>query len=393
MVTSAVERPMTTVLVARKSPLGEESRMRRTFLSIPHVATGALIVAAVFVLAAGPGARVVPRSVTYPIRAMGTYVNVTILTSDSSGSLEQARSAHAAIRLVDSLMSNWTTTSEIARLNRVADSAATRVEPHTFAVLARSLRLWRESDGAFDITVEPLVRAWGFIGGPKRVPSEAEVREALAKVGAGEVVLDSVARTVRFGRPGMRVDLGGIAKGYAVDLAMAALRARGVQNALVDASGNMMAVGGPYWHPAETPPSWRIGLRDPRDKTGRYHFARVLLTGQAISTSANYEQFVAQDGKQYGHILDPRTGRPADGLLAVTVIAADATTTDAWDTPLFVLGLEAGRKKALQRTDLHAILVAPGAATAPDTVWVEEELKGHFWLEPAARERFVVRLF
>jgi thiamine biosynthesis lipoprotein len=334
-----------------------------------------------------------PRSVSYPVRAMGTYVNVTLVTPDSAASLEQARAAHAAIRLVDSLMSNWTTTSEIARLNRVADSIATPVEPHTFAVLARSLRLWRESDGAFDITVEPLVRAWGFIGGPKRVPSEAEVREAFAKVGAGDVVLDSVGHTVRFRRPGMRVDLGGIAKGYAVDLAMAALRAHGVENALVDASGNMMAVGGPYWHPAETPPSWRIGLRDPRDKLGRYHFARVQLTQEGISTSANYEQFVAQDGKNYGHILDPRTGRPAEGLLAVTVVAANATTTDAWDTPLFVLGLDAGRRKALQRTDLHAILVAPGNSNAPDTVWVEEELMGRFWLEPAARSRFVLRFF
>lgn len=350
--------------------------MRQPLIRITGVA------AALALVAAGPA----PRSVSYPVRAMGTYVNVTLVTPDSTAALEQARAAHAAVRLVDSLMSNWTTTSEIARLNRVADSIATPVEPHTFAVLARSLRLWRESDGAFDITVEPLVRAWGFLGGPKRVPSEAEVRDAFAKVGAGDVVLDSVARTVRFRRPGMRVDLGGIAKGYAVDLAMAALRARGVRDALVDASGNMMSAG----HPPASP-AWRIGLRDPRDKLG--YFARVRLEGDAISTSANYEQFVAQDGKRYGHILDPRTGRPAEGLLAVTVIAADATTTDAWDTPLFVLGIDGARKKAAARSDFAAILVAPGAAGAPDTAWVESSLRERFTLEPAAQARFVVRWF
>lgn len=341
-----------------------------------------ILAAAVACLAAGPA----PRSVSFPLRAMGTYVNVTIVTADSAGSLADAQAAHAAVRLVDSLMSNWTTTSEVARVNGVADSIPTRVEPHVFDVLARSLAIWRDSDGAFDITVEPLVRAWGFLGGPRRIPSAAEQREAFSKVGAKDVALDSAARTVRFRRRGMRVDLGGIAKGYAVDLAMQALRARGVRDALVDASGNMMSVG----HPVSSP-QWRIGLRDPHDKLG--FFARVGLQGDAISTSANYEQFVAKDGKRYGHILDPRTGRPAEGLLAVTVVASDATTTDAWDTPLYVLGLEAARKKAIERTDIAAILVAPGAGGGPDTVWVESPLKERFQLEPAASERFVVRYY
>ncbi len=336
--------------------------------------------AAALLAAAGP----LPRSVSYPVRAMGTYVNVTLVTTDSARSLDDARAAHAAVRLVDSLMSNWTTTSEVARINRVADSVATPVEPRVADVLARSLRVWRESDGAFDITVEPLVRAWGFIGGPRRVPTDAEARAAFALVGAGDVVLDSAAGTVRFRRHGMRVDLGGIAKGYAVDLAMSALREHGVRDALVDASGNMMSVGHPPGSPA-----WRIGLRDPRDRLS--YFARVRLQGDAISTSANYEQFVAKDGKRYGHILDPRTGRPSEGLLAVTVIAADATTTDAWDTPLYVLGLEAAKRKALARPDIAAILVSPGAAV--DTVWLESPLRDRFQLEPAARTRFVVRYY
>ena len=282
-----------------------------------------------------------PRPVTYPIHAMGTYVNVTLVTSDSIASFADAAAAHAQVRLVDSLMSNWTTTSEVARINRVADSVATPVQPLVADVIARSLAVWRASGHTFDITVEPLVRAWGFIGGPRRVPTDEEARKAYALVGAQDVAFDATTGVIHFTRRGMHIDLGGIAKGYAVDMAARALRARGVTDALVDASGNMMALG----HPPASP-HWRIGLRDPRDRMP--YFARIWLDGDAISTSANYEQFIAKDGKTYGHILDPRTGRPASGLLAVTLVAADATTTDAWDTPLYVLGLEAAKQKAVR---------------------------------------------
>jgi len=324
------------------------------------------------------------RSVRYPMHAMGTYVNVTLVTSDSAASAADAAAAHAAIQLVDSLMSNWTTTSEVARINRVADSVTTHVQPLVADVIARSLRVWRGSDHTFDITIEPLVRAWGFIGGPRRVPTDQEARAAWALVGAGDVAFDSAAGTIHFARRGMRIDLGGIAKGYAVDRAMDVLRARGVKAALVDASGNMMSLG--------TPPGsehWRIGLRDPRDSVP--YFARLWLDGDAISTSANYEQFVTKDGKRYGHIMDPRTGQPASGLLAVTLVAPDATTSDAWDTPLYILGLEAAKAKLVARTDIAAVLIQPGEGR--DTVWVESVLKPRFALEPDAERWFVVRYF
>jgi thiamine biosynthesis lipoprotein len=352
---------------------------------------GLLALLAIPVLAAKPATAPAPaRSITYPIHAMGTYVNVTLVTSDSAASARDAEAAQQAIRLVDSLMSNWTTTSEVARINRVADSVTTTVQPLVADVIGRSLRIWRGSEHTYDITVEPLVRAWGFIGGPRRVPSDSEARAAWALVGAGDVAFDSAAGTIHFKRRGMRIDLGGIAKGYAVDQAMNVLRARGVKNALVDASGNMMSLG--------TPPGsehWRIGLRDPRDRVP--YFARMWLDGDAISTSAQYEQWVAKDGKRYGHIIDPRTGQPASGLLAVTVVAPDATTSDSWDTPLYVLGLEAAKAKALERADVAAILVEPGAAaeggSGRDTVWVESVLRPRFALEPDAERFFVVRYF
>jgi thiamine biosynthesis lipoprotein len=324
------------------------------------------------------------RSVAYGIRTMGTWGRVVLVTSDSVAAEPTARRALAAFTRVDSLMSNWTRTSEVARINALAGEGPTVVHPEVAGVLAAALDLWRDSEGAYDITVEPLVRLWGFLGGPRRVPADAEITAALARVGADKVRFDPAARTVAFSATGVRVDLGGIAKGHAVDAAAETLRAHGVRDALVDLTGNMVALGSP---PGAA--HWRIGIRDPRDRMP--HFARLAVDG-AVSTSGQYEQFVAANGRRYGHILDPRTGRPVDGLISVTVVARTALLCDAWDTPLFVLGPERARRKARSREDIAAVLVEPGPAGV-DTVWVEEALRDRFTLEPAARDLFVVRWF
>jgi len=330
----------------------------------------------------GPDAR---RSVAWVGRTMGTYARVTLVTADSAAAAPQALLAHAALHRVDSLMTNWTTTSEVARLNREAAKSPTTVDPEVARVLEASLRIWRESGGAFDITVEPLVRAWGFLGGPRRVPSQAVVDSAMRHVGGQRIHYDAASRRLRYDDDGVRIDLGGIAKGYAVDVAADSLVAHGVADALVDLSGNMMALG----HPPGAD-HWRIGIRDPRDRIP--FLGRVRLSGQAISTSGQYEQFVAADGKTYGHIMDPRTGRPADGLLSVTVVAPTAMEADGWDTPLFVLGPSQGRRAAHRLGHVAAILVQPGRGDV-DTVWVEESLRDRFTLEPTARLRFRVRYF
>jgi thiamine biosynthesis lipoprotein len=316
---------------------------------------------------------------------MGTYGRVTIVTGDSAAAWPDAEVALAALVRVDSLMSNWTSTSEVARLNREAGSAETRVDPEVGVVLEAALRLWHESGGAYDITVEPLVRAWGFLGGPRRVPSDEEVRTAMAHVGAERVHYRSDTRTLRFDDPETRIDLGGIAKGYAVDVAAESLAAHGVRDALVDLSGNMFALGMPAGQPG-----WRIGIRDPRDRIP--YLARLALTGQGISTSGQYEQFVAVNGKTYGHIMDPRTGRPAEGLIAVTVLSPTAMECDGWDTPLFVLGLDEARRRARSLTNLDAILIQPGTGSV-DTMWVERTLRDRLILEPAARAFIQVRYF
>ena len=349
-----------------------------------HGSTLALA-AVLIVLALRVSAQGAARSVTYPTRTMGTYANVTIVTPDSSASLPLARSAHRALARVDSLMSNWTTTSEVARINREAGTATVTVEPEVAKVIGASLDLWHASGGAFDITVEPLIRLWGFIGGPKRVPADAEIAAVLPRVGAGQVRFDPSTRKLHFARDGVRIDLGGIAKGYAVDVAADSLRAHGVTDALIDLTGNMVALG----HPAGAP-HWRIGIRDPRDRVS--HFARMALTNRAISTSGQYEQFIAANGRTYGHILDPRTGKSVEGLISVTLVGPTALACDAWDTPLFVMGPAAARRVAREHPELDAVLVVPGPSGI-DTVWVEESLRDRFVLDESAKPLFVVRWF
>ena len=333
-------------------------------------------------LAAAPAQS--PRAVTWTTRAMGTYFNVTLVTPDSAGSAALAARAQARFRRVDSLMTNWTQTSEVARINREGWPGPTTVEPEVARVIGEAMRTWEWSDHTYDITVEPLVRAWGFLGGHPHVPTAAAADSAWALVGAQHLAFDEGARALQFGRAGMKIDLGGIAKGYGVDAAARVLQDAGVTNALVNVSGNMLALG----HSASGG-AWRIGIRDPRDRMA--YFAHLTLSGEGISTSGKYEQFVEADGRTYGHILDPRSGRPAEGLLSVTVVGPSALTCDAVDTPLFVLGLAEARRKAIADTSIAVVLVAPGRGV--DTVWVESALRSRFVLEPEARGVFEVRTF
>ncbi len=361
------------------------TRLGRGFRSLWHAPLGFLFVMAT-VAASGVGPEGPQRrSVSYPAHTMGTYVHVVLVTADSAMAAPIALDALHVFAHTDSLMSNWTSTSEVARLNREADSSTVVVEPEVARVIERSLEVWRQSEGAFDITVEPLVRAWGFLGGKPHVPSDSEAAAAFRHVGGRHLSFDPVARTLAFDEAGVRIDLGGIAKGYAVDVAAESLRARGVRDALVDLTGNMLAMG----HPADAA-GWRIGLRDPRDRMP--YFARIQLHDEGISTSGKYEQYVAAGGRTFGHIMDPRTGQPAEGLIAVTLISKSAFTCDAWDTPLFVLGPDDARRIALAHPEFAAILVQPGAAGI-DTVWVESTLRERFMLEPAAREYFRVAYF
>jgi thiamine biosynthesis lipoprotein len=238
---------------------------------------------------------------------------------------------------VDRLLSHYRRDSLLSRLNREAAYGPVRVDPELFDVLERSVRWSRESDGAFDVTVGPLMRAWGFFRDEGRVPAPAELARARAAVGFRNVVLDRLTGSVSFARPGVELDLGGIGKGYAVDRAVALLRLRGVASALVN-------LGGSSVYGLGAPPggeSWEVALQDPQ---GSGKVARTLtLRDRALSVSGGYARYFEQDGVTYTHIMDPRSGRPVAGVLSVAVLSASATDGDALDDVLFVQGLAAAR--------------------------------------------------
>lgn len=339
---------------------------------------------------AGPATTGDERRITYQARTMGTWGGVTLSAADSLEALPHARRVHEAWSRVDSLMSNWTDDSEVARINREGGAEPIEIHPEVARVLETALAVGGQSGGAFDITVEPVVRAWGFLGGEKRVPDADEIETILERVGQQKIRFDPEARTLAFEWPGMRIDLGGVAKGYGVDEGARVLREIGVETALIDLSGNMAALGSP---PGRE--SWVIGVRDPRDRHA--YFARLDLRDACIATSGNYERFVSEGGKRYGHILDPRTGWPAQGLLSVTVLAPSATEADAWATALIVLGRARAVELVRDRDDLQVVLVEPrqdaGDHDPRDVVWVDGQLRERFSLNEGLESVFDVRFF
>jgi thiamine biosynthesis lipoprotein len=325
------------------------------------------------------------RAAVFRTRTMGTWASVSIVTADSATVADLALESLLVFHRVDSLMSNWSDRSEVARINREAGRGPTRVHPEVATVLTCALQVTRESDGAQDISVEPLVRLWGFLGGSPHVPPADEIAKTLERVGADKVRFDASTATISFAREDVRIDLGGIAKGYGVDEVAGVLRRAGVRDALVDLSGNMAAMGDGPGHPG-----WVVGLRDPSGR--RPHLLRIRLRDQCIATSGDYEQFLDVDGRRYGHIIDPRTGWSARGLRSVTVVAASAMLADAWDTALFVLGPERARALARARDDLAVVLVEPDAG-GDFVVWVEESLRPHVEIEDERTRTYTVRFF
>jgi thiamine biosynthesis lipoprotein len=218
-------------------------------------------------------------------------------------------------------------------MNREAASRPVRVTPELFALLSDCLEYSRMSDGAFDITVGPLMKVWGFYKEEGSLPQPKDIKEALKRVGYRHVHLDPGLRTVRFARPGMDLDPGGIGKGYAVDRMVRVLKQAGVRSALVSASGSSIYGLGA---PPDAPEGWPITISTPRDPSAVA--AHVVLRNMSLSTSGSYEKFFWAEGRTYSHIVDPRTGYPAQGTSAVSVLAPRTIDSEAWTKPFFING-------------------------------------------------------
>jgi FAD:protein FMN transferase len=338
------QKPSRWALCTNSSRSGHLARLlRRSFLLFP-----ALLFASPFATSA---AHLLRYQASH--QAMGTVFTVAAYGTDEAYLAEVTAQVFQEIDSLDHQMSNYNPESELSEINRQAPLHAVLTEPGMFTLIQSSLRYSRETDGAFDITVGPLMNAWGFFRGRGRLPDPEELRTVMRKVGYRHVLLDAAARTIRFDEPGVQIDLGGIAKGYAVDRAVRILRNSGIRAALVSSgTSTLFALGSP---PGGR--GWRVSVRDPLrpDKAAD----ALQLENISLSVSGNYEKFFRIRGKTYAHIIDPRTGSPVEGMLSTVVVSSSATESDALSTAFFVAGVKGSTEYVATHANLTAILYLP----------------------------------
>ncbi len=339
--------------------------MTRRRLAVALAGLAAFFVLLLFLLLS-PGER---QSTTRTLVAMDTVMSFTACGPDREAALDEAL---AEVQRLDALLDAQDPASEISRLN-AAGSAS--LSEDTAALLQAALEAYRDTDGLFDCTIYPLMELWGFSTGAYHVPSEAELAERLLLVDSGQISLRGTAAALG---PGQRIDLGGIAKGYASARVMAIFQKHGLRSGMVSLGGNVQTLG-------ERPQggAWQIGLRDPAGSEADY-LAVVKVEGQAVVTSGGYERYFEQDGKTYIHILDPRTGRPATGdLLSATVVSPDGTLADALSTAVFLMGRDAALDYWRTREGFDLALL-----TTDGSLYVTEGIAA---LVQSERDIFVVR--
>ena len=302
------------------------------------------------------------RTLTLGRLLMGTVVEIEANHPDLSIARTAIEAGLQRMENVDRLMTVFQHDSEIGLVNRMAATRAVAVGQETFAVLTEAERIARMSDRAFDVTIYPLVQLWHDTTEAGRLPSSQEIESALGLVGVDGLSLDPANRSVRLQRTGMGIDLGGIAKGYAVDVAAEAFNLGGVRSGLIDAGGDLRVVGR-----NRDGDIWKIGLRHPLAPSRL--LLSVLVEDEAAATSGNYFRYFTVGGRQYGHLLRPRTGTPADAALSATIIAKSAMRADGLATAAMVHG--AGAMDLIRRVrGVEGIVVNP-LARHPEKVSVQ----------------------
>lgn len=266
---------------------------------------------------------------------MNTFVGVEVFAGDSTKAYRAMWAAFDEMERVSKLLSNYDPESEVCRLNAYAGKGKMEVSRELYYVLKRSVEWGRITDGAFDVTLGPVLRLWGFSGVKPQIPSKDDLQSGLKLVGYRHLLVDPKCPQVSLTLRGMNLDLGGVAKGYVVDRAVEVLKAQGIANAIVDAGGDLRVLG-------HNPNGqrWRIGIRHPRRVNEL--IGVVEVDSGAVTTSGDYERFFFKGGVRYHHIIDPRTGMPARGCVSVTILAPSALDADALATAVFVLGPQKG---------------------------------------------------
>jgi thiamine biosynthesis lipoprotein len=279
---------------------------------------------------------------------MGTLVEITLSEDDSDKTQQAIDRAFDEMSRLESLMSTHLPDSEISRLNEQAGKGYTRLSPEVLNVLQRAIIWGQQTGGAFDISIGPVMKLWRFDDEKPAVPSPALLQQAVEAVDYKNIHIDDVM--VRLNKPGMALHLGAIAKGYAVDRAMAILKNNGIQNAMINAGGDLTVIG----TRALNKP-WKIGLQHPRKP--EKIIASFNLAEGSVATSGDYQRYFLHDNKRYHHILNPDNGKPARGLISATVITAKTMDADALATGVFVMGAEKGMQLIESLAGAEALLI------------------------------------
>ncbi|WP_394844980.1 FAD:protein FMN transferase [Pendulispora brunnea] len=313
-----------------------------------------------------------PEKVTGEGRAMGTHLAYAAYTTQKVDADATRRAFDAAtkeIQRLESLMTTWRPDSDLSRVNAAAgqkSESAVQVDPETFAVVKEAVHTSEISEGTFDITFESLHGLWKFDEDlDPHPPTDAQIKAKLPLVNYRHVHLDDRARTIALDTKGVRISLGGIAKGYAVDRAAKVLEDAGLTSFYVQAGGDLYARG---LKPDGS--EWSAGVRDPRGPSGSY-FALLPLSDHAFSTAGDYERAYLIGNKRYHHIIDPRTGRPATACRSVTIWAKTAFLADSIDDAVFILGPEKGMKLVESLDGVGAVII-----DAKNNLWISKRLEG-----------------
>ncbi len=287
---------------------------------------------------------------------MGTRVSINLWLGpgeDAVAAGTAIRDAMAELSRIETIASEWQPESELSALNRAAGGEPMKLSPELFEILARAKQVSADTGGLFDVTFHGVGELWTFSPGSKP-PAAAAIAERLALIDWQQLELDATTQTARLAKPGMKVGLGAIAKGYAVDKAAALLTARGFHHHIVEAGGDTYVTGN------KGEQAWRVGVQDPQQTVGRV--GHLIVRDQSVVTSGNYARFFVWEGVHYTHILDPRTGWPvpADRTpKSVTLVAGDATTADAYCTAVSVMEPKVGLAFVEARPELGAIIIGP----------------------------------
>lgn len=284
------------------------------------------------------------------LKLMGSRYDLTVVAGNEAEGNAYIDLAVEEIRRIEKMISSWDPESQTSAINRNAGIAPVRVDPELVALIKRALGISRLTDGAFDISYASMDKIWKFDGSMTSMPAEEEIRQSVALVGYQNIIIDEENSTVFLRLKGMKIGFGAIGKGYSADKAKALLMERGVAAGIVNASGDMNT-----WGTQPSGQEWKVAITNPLNKNKA--FALLPIKQGAVVTSGDYEKYVEFNGTRYSHIIDPRTGYPATGIISATVFAPKAELADALATSVFVMGTKVGLDRINQLPGIECILI------------------------------------